>query len=122
MPDGTEVAVKQLSVGSKQGNDEFLNEVMFITSVQHRNLVKLRGCCLKADERILVYEYLPNRSLSQALFGITNLGFKALHCFIYSISKLFVYSISVAIVVKCEIGWEYLTILFVPSQTPMLKS
>ncbi|CAK9213211.1 unnamed protein product [Sphagnum troendelagicum] len=68
LPDGTEVAVKQLSVGSKQGNDEFLNEVMFITSVQHRNLVKLRGCCLKADERILVYEYLPNRSLSQALF------------------------------------------------------
>jgi serine/threonine protein kinase len=68
LPDGTEVAVKQLSVGSKQGNEEFLNEVMFITSVQHRNLVKLRGCCLKADERILVYEYLPNRSLSQALF------------------------------------------------------
>jgi hypothetical protein len=64
-----EVAVKQLSVDSKQGNEEFLNEVMFVTGVQHRNLVKLRGCCLKGNERILVYEYLPNKSLYQALFG-----------------------------------------------------
>ncbi len=69
LPDGMEVAVKQLSMDSKQGNEEFLNEVMFVTGVQHRNLVKLRGCCLKGNERILVYEYLPNKSLYQALFG-----------------------------------------------------
>ncbi|KAH8940794.1 hypothetical protein BDL97_14G003900 [Sphagnum fallax] len=72
LPDGTEVAVKQLSVTSRQGNEEFLNEVTLITGVQHRNLVKLRGCCLKGDERLLVYEFLANRSLHQALFDETN--------------------------------------------------
>jgi serine/threonine protein kinase len=71
LPDGTEVAVKQLSVSSRQGKEEFLNEVMLITGVQHRNLVKLRGCCLKGDERLLVYEFLENRSLHQALFDET---------------------------------------------------
>lgn len=69
MPDGSEVAVKQLSKKSSQGSDEFLNEVTLITGVQHRNLVKLRGCCVKGDERLLVYEFLENRSLHQALFG-----------------------------------------------------
>lgn len=69
LPDGSEVAVKQLSKKSSQGSDEFLNEVTLITGVQHRNLVKLRGCCFKGDERLLVYEFLENRSLHQALFG-----------------------------------------------------
>jgi serine/threonine protein kinase len=71
LPDGTEVAVKQLSISSRQGQEEFFNEVMLITGVQHRNLVKLRGCCLKGDERLLVYEFLANRSLHQALFDET---------------------------------------------------
>lgn len=61
--------MKQLSAKSRQGNGEFLNEVTLITGVQHRNLVKLRGCSLKGSERLLVYEYLENRSLYQALFS-----------------------------------------------------
>lgn len=61
--------MKQLSTKSTQGNEEFLNEVTLISGVQHKNLVKLRGFCLKGHERLLVYEFLANRSLYQALFG-----------------------------------------------------
>lgn len=67
--DGREIAVKQLSVASKQGNTQFVTEIATISSVQHRNLVKLYGCCTEGDKRLLVYEYLENGSLDQALFG-----------------------------------------------------
>ncbi|KAK4594624.1 hypothetical protein RGQ29_018345 [Quercus rubra] len=66
--DGREIAVKQLSVASKQGNTQFVTEIATISSVQHRNLVKLYGCCTEGDKRLLVYEYLENGSLDQALF------------------------------------------------------
>ncbi|KAH9287896.1 hypothetical protein KI387_032013, partial [Taxus chinensis] len=68
-PDGKLVAVKQLSSESKQGKREFINEVAAISAVQHRNLVKLHGCCVEGEHRILVYECLENNSLAQALFG-----------------------------------------------------
>ncbi|XP_047249367.1 probable LRR receptor-like serine/threonine-protein kinase At1g56140 isoform X2 [Capsicum annuum] len=62
------VAVKQLSVASHQGKSQFVAEIATISAVQHRNLVKLYGCCIEGDRRLLVYEYLENKSLDQALF------------------------------------------------------
>lgn len=69
LPDGTVIAVKQLSAISRQGNREFLNEIGMISCLQHPNLVKLYGCCIEADQLILVYEYMENNSLARALFG-----------------------------------------------------
>ncbi|EFJ10327.1 hypothetical protein SELMODRAFT_427272 [Selaginella moellendorffii] len=68
LKDGSEVAVKQLDLHSKQGQREFVNELSIITSIQHKNLAKLRGYCLDRDDRILVYEFLENKSLDQLLF------------------------------------------------------
>ncbi|KAH9302342.1 hypothetical protein KI387_013925, partial [Taxus chinensis] len=67
LPDGTEVAVKKLSAKSVQGEHEFFSEIAFISNVQHQNLVVLKGWCVKKKERLLVYEFLENRSLFQAL-------------------------------------------------------
>ncbi|XP_042407231.1 probable LRR receptor-like serine/threonine-protein kinase At1g56140 isoform X3 [Zingiber officinale] len=71
--DGRTVAIKQLSATSNQGKDQFLTEIATISSVQHRNLVRLLGCCVDEDRRILVYEYLENGSLDNAIFGKKNL-------------------------------------------------
>uniref|UniRef100_A0A7N2LK78 non-specific serine/threonine protein kinase n=1 Tax=Quercus lobata TaxID=97700 RepID=A0A7N2LK78_QUELO len=72
--DGRVVAVKQLSAASHQGKNQFVTEIAIISAVQHRNLVKLYGCCVEANKRLLVYEYLENKSLDQALFGERSLN------------------------------------------------
>ncbi|KAL8131842.1 putative LRR receptor-like serine/threonine-protein kinase At1g53440 isoform X2 [Apium graveolens] len=69
LPDGQEIAVKQLSSKSKQGNREFINEIGMISAIQHPNLVKLYGCCIEGNQLLLIYEYLENNSLARALFG-----------------------------------------------------
>uniref|UniRef100_A0A2K2BUH4 non-specific serine/threonine protein kinase n=1 Tax=Populus trichocarpa TaxID=3694 RepID=A0A2K2BUH4_POPTR len=68
LSDGREVAVKKLSVASNQGTNQFVTEIATISAVQHRNLVKLYGCCIEGNRRLLVYEYLENKSLDKTLF------------------------------------------------------
>ncbi|XP_062158088.1 probable LRR receptor-like serine/threonine-protein kinase At1g56140 isoform X2 [Alnus glutinosa] len=74
LKDGRVIAVKQLSVASHQGNNQFITEIATISAVQQYNLVKLIGCCIEGDQRLLVYEFLENGSLDQALFGKRSLN------------------------------------------------
>jgi len=69
LKDGKLAAIKVLSAESTQGVREFMTEINVISEIEHENLVKLYGCCVEGNHRILVYNYLEKNSLSQTLLG-----------------------------------------------------
>ncbi|WOL04366.1 hypothetical protein Cni_G13087 [Canna indica] len=69
---GQTVAIKQLDRNGFQGNKEFLAEVSKLSQLHHQNLVNLIGYCADGDQRLLVFEYIPNGSVEDHLFDLSD--------------------------------------------------
>ncbi|KAK1425057.1 hypothetical protein QVD17_20400 [Tagetes erecta] len=92
--DGNEIAVKRLARNSQQGDTEFKNEVLLVLKLQHRNLVRLHGFSIDGNERLLIYEFLPNASLDRFIFDPNKrklLNWSMRHNIIKGIAKGLVY-------------------------------
>ncbi|KAM4103068.1 hypothetical protein ACJW30_06G051700 [Castanea mollissima] len=90
LQDNQEIVVKRLSRSFKQGLNELKNEVRLIAKLQHRNLVKLLGCCIQQEEKNWIYEYMPNKSLDYFIFDQTKgklLDWSKRFCVICGISQ-----------------------------------
>ena len=95
MLDGREIAVKRLFVNREDSVSEFFNEVNLISCVQHKNLVKLLGCSVDGPDKLLVYKYLPNKSLDQFLFGNFLISIKLfLLCSIFKCLELLLFAVT----------------------------
>ncbi|KAG5628760.1 hypothetical protein H5410_000477 [Solanum commersonii] len=68
LADGREIAVKRLFFNNKHRVADFYNEVNIVSSIEHKNLIRLLGCCCSGPESLLVYEFLPNQSLDHFIF------------------------------------------------------